>query len=94
MTLASYGTKIDLRDVPARDRQALVLNTYGMLEPGQSLELLTDQDPEALHAALRERDPRGFGWDRSDASAGSWRVRIVRRSRADAEDGCCSCSCS
>jgi len=94
MTLATYGTKIDLREVPARDRQALVLNTYRTLEPGQSLELLTDQDPESLVEALHERDPRGFGWVRSDATDGAWRVRIVRRTKADAEDGCCSCSCS
>jgi uncharacterized protein (DUF2249 family) len=78
MALASYGTRIDLRDIPARDRHALVERTYGILERGQTLDLLSDQDPGALFHHLQERHPSGFGWDYLERGPALWRVRVLR----------------
>jgi hypothetical protein len=36
MTRTTHGTRIDLRDVPVRHRQALMSDTHRLLEPGQT----------------------------------------------------------
>lgn len=94
MSLTTYGTKIDLRDIPQRDRHSLVLNTYRLLEAGQTMELVNEQDPQGLYQQLQEKDPGGFGWDYLESGPAAWRVRVMRLTRAQREDSCCSCSCS
>jgi uncharacterized protein (DUF2249 family) len=94
MSLTTYGTKIDLRDIPQRDRPALVLNTYRLLQPGQTMELVNEQDPKPLYDQLQERDPGGFGWDYLESGPDAWRVRVMRITRAQREDSCCSSSCA
>lgn len=81
MALATYGTKIDLREVPPRDRHALVFNTYRILEPGQTMELVNDHDPEPLFHQLQERFSGGFGWDYLVRGPSAWHVRILRIDR-------------
>ena len=94
MTLTTYGTKVDLRDIPARDRPGLVFNTYRLLEAGQTMDLINDQDPLSLHQQLQESDPGGFRWDCTKLGASDWRVRIVRMSSAAQAGSCCGCNCS
>ncbi|NRF71008.1 DUF2249 domain-containing protein [Aquincola sp. S2] len=94
MALATYGTKIDLREIPVRDRHALVFNTYRLLESGQTMELVIEQDPETLFHQFQERHPGGFGWDTLQRGPQAWRVRIMRIKPTRA-DGCgCECCCS
>lgn len=94
MSLTTYGTKIDLRDIPARDRTALLVNTYRSLQPGQSMELVADEALDLLHTQFRLQQPAGFSWASVEAGPTNWRVRIVRLTGAQREDSCCSCSCS
>ena len=75
MSLTTYGTRIDLRDIPLRDRTALILNTYLALEVGQTMDLLSDDDPSPLYDL--ERWPGGFVWDLTQAGPSLWRVRIL-----------------
>lgn len=91
MTLASYGTRIDLREIPHRHRHPLVFNTFRMLESGQTMELLSDHDPEPLFHQFQERSPGGFGWDYLDKGPDVWRVRIMRIRAASAQE--CGCGC-
>ncbi|WP_374567989.1 DUF2249 domain-containing protein [Ideonella sp.] len=77
MTLTTYGTKIDLRDIPPRDHPSLVLNTYRLLKAGQSMELIHDQDPRPLYFQLQEHEPGGFRWNCVEESFSVWRVRVL-----------------
>lgn len=94
MSLTTYGTKIDLREIPARDRSALLFNTYRTLQPGQSMELIADHDVELLRTQFRLQQPAGFSWASLEVGPATWRVRIVRLTGAQREDSCCSCNCS
>jgi uncharacterized protein (DUF2249 family) len=94
MSLTTYGTKIDLRDIPARDRAALLVNTYRTLQPGQSMELIADEALDLLQTQFRLQEPAGFSWAPVETGPASWRVRVVRLTGAQREDSCCSCSCS
>lgn len=82
MTLTTYGTKIDLREIPPRDHRGLVLNTYRLLQAGQSMELIHDQDPRPFYRQLQEHEPDGFRWDSVEAAPCVWRVRVVCLSSA------------
>ena len=78
MTLTTYGTKIDLRDIPSRDRHPLVFNTYRLLLAGQTMELVVDHEPEHLYQEFQEGRLGAFGWDYIERGPKLWRVRIMR----------------
>jgi uncharacterized protein (DUF2249 family) len=78
MTLTSYGTKIDLREIPPRSHRSLVLNTYRLLQVGQSMEFVHDQDPSPLYDQLQEHDSGGFYWNCMETAPSVWRSRVVR----------------
>jgi len=93
MTLASYGTRIDMREIPAPDRHALAFNTFRLLDATQTMDLVYDHDPEPLFHQFQERTPGGFSWDYLERGPGTWRVRIMRIPRA-ANTGCACACCS
>ncbi len=94
MTLTTYGTKIDLREVPSRNHPGLVLNTYRLLQAEQSMELVHDQDPHSIQHQLQEHDPGGFRWDCVEVASCVWRIRVVRMSKAQQKSSCCGGGCS
>lgn len=94
MSLTTYGTQIDLRDIPARDRVALLFNTYRLLQSGQSMELVSDEDPAPLQTEFRLRQPAGFSWAPTENGPAAWRVRVVRLNHREREVPCgggCAC---
>jgi uncharacterized protein (DUF2249 family) len=92
---------IDLRGWPLRSRASHVLQAYAGLAPAGAVEFISDEDPQPLFHALQATDPGGFTWDACvnaggpDKGPSAWAVRVVRLSRAEREDTCCShCSCA
>lgn len=91
MALATYGTLIDLRALPAPERGTLVFNTFRLLEPGQTLELVDAHELAPLFDQFQERSPGRFGWDYLERGPDVWRVRIMRLQPATAGSGGCGC---
>jgi uncharacterized protein (DUF2249 family) len=96
MTLTTYGTQIDMREIPPRDRQSLVLTTLRSLGSGESMELVHDLDPTSLLLHLQTQElPGRYGWEDLQHGPQLWRVRITKFEGPHPDDGsCCSCSCS
>lgn len=92
MTLATYGTKIDLRPLAPRERQPLVANTFRSLGAGESVEILADEDPTPMRDQLQAQWPGRFDWEAVQPGGPNlWRVRIVKL--AGHGDGSCCGSC-
>ena len=69
---------IDLRTIAPRDRHALVFSRVDALQPGQSLHLLNDHDPQPLRFQLEDRAFGQFEWAAQESGPTVWRVRITR----------------
>jgi uncharacterized protein (DUF2249 family) len=59
---SSFATTIDVREITPRDGQPMTFITFDALAPGQSLQLVNDHGPRALHYQFDDRCPGAFGW--------------------------------
>jgi uncharacterized protein (DUF2249 family) len=89
MTLTSYGTKVDVRDIAPRDRHPLVFSTFRSLGIGETLELLNDHDPKPLFFQFQSELPGRFSWDDLQAGPDIWRVRIRKLANPHSDGQCC-----
>jgi uncharacterized protein (DUF2249 family) len=84
---------IDLRTITPRDRHAIVFNGFDALQPGQSLHLLNDHDPQPLRFQLDGRAFGQFEWTALESGPEVWRVQITRvgvKPAKASSDSCCS----
>lgn len=91
MTLTTYGTKIDVRQVEPRERHALIFNTFKSLGPGESMELINDHDPRPLRTQFDAQLSGRFSWDYVESGPTTWRVLITKL--GGHADGQCCGSC-
>jgi uncharacterized protein (DUF2249 family) len=89
MTLTSYGTRIDVREIAPRDRHALIFSTFRSLGAGETMELVNDHDPKPLYYQMQAELPGRFGWDYLQAGPEVWRVRIAKLGKAHGDGSCC-----
>ena len=87
MTLTSYGTKIDVREIAPRDRHPLIFATFRSLGAGETMELINDHDPKPLYYQMQAEQPGRFDWDYLQDGPEVWRVRIKKLSQS--ETPCC-----
>lgn len=90
---AATAPSIDLRTITPRDRHALVFSRFDALQPGQSLQLLNDHDPQPLRFQLDDRAFGQFEWTTLESGPAAWRVQITRigaTSPKATSDSCCS----
>lgn len=97
MTLTTYGTKVDVREIAPRDRHPMIFSTFRSLGVGESMELINDHDPRPLYYHFQAELPGQFSWDYLQTGPEVWRVRIAKQAAAaeTAARGCggggCAC---
>ncbi|HEV6965846.1 MULTISPECIES: DUF2249 domain-containing protein [Roseateles] len=89
MTLASYGTSLDLRALDPRERHPLVFNTFRALGARESVEFISDHDPRPLKEAFQAALPGGFSWDPLQGGPDVWRVRVTKLAAGHGDGRCC-----
>ena len=88
----SPASTLDLRPVALPARASLLFNKFSALQPGETLELINEQDPQLLNEQLALRAPGLFSWNQLEHGPLLWRVEIGKRATAKnaAADSCCS----
>lgn len=87
---------LDLRVFAPRERQAMIFARCDALQPGQSLQLLNDHNPQPLRYPFDDRSCGQFEWTALEAGPAVWRGQITRvrnkaiEAAAAAGDSCCS----
>lgn len=84
---------IDLRAITPRDRHAFIFGRFDALQPGQSLALINDHNPQPLRAQFDELAAGQFDWTALESGPTVWRVEITRigaKPAPLAADSCCS----
>lgn len=83
---------LDLRPIAPLQRHAQIFSLFETLQPGQTLELLNDHDPQALNAQFELRSPGQFSWTALEQGPDVWRVQ-VGKTAAKAASSCCGGCC-
>lgn len=78
---------IDVRQVPPRERHALIFSTFDRLPAGGALELVNDHDPQPLRGQFDALMPGSYAWAYLESGPETWRVRISKKASGDS---CCS----
>lgn len=93
-TLANApAVTLDLREIAPRERHALIFGRFDALQPGQSLQLVNDHDPQPLRYQFENRSVGQFEWVALEAGPAVWRVQIKRtagQAGPAVGDSCCS----
>jgi uncharacterized protein (DUF2249 family) len=71
--------QLDVRELPPRQRHALIFDTCDKLATGDALVLVNDHDPRPLYYQFEAEQPDRFGWEYLERGPEVWRVRITRQ---------------
>lgn len=93
-TLATPAARVlDLRDISPRERHARIFSLFDALQPGQSLQIVNDHNPQPLRYQFEDRSRDQFEWVALEAGPTVWRIQITRvgaQAAKPAGDSCCS----
>ena len=91
---APLPTRVDVREVPPRQRHPLIFTTFSLLPPGEAMELVNDHDPKPLYYQFAAELEGQFGWYYLEQGPDVWRVAITRLAPSSAaNDNSCCGSC-
>lgn len=89
MTAQSFGHRVDVREIPPRQRHPLIFSTFDGLPQGQAMELVNDHDPKPLYYQFEAEMHGMFDWDYLERGPDVWRVAITKLPRAHGKGNCC-----
>ena len=95
-TLLQPSCELDLRTLAPRDRHPLIFGRFEALATGQSLQLVSDHNPQPLRDQFEDRAFGQFEWTALEAGPDVWRIQITRGTQAAVPsagpkgDSCCS----
>ena len=87
--LTPVSTSIDVRDITAGERHGAVFAAFGALGPGDSLEIVDNQDPKPLYRGFQVEASGNFSWVYVQRGPAVWRVSIKKLSRRYGAGECC-----
>ncbi len=82
-------TSVDLRGIAPLDRHPLLASAFQRLPAGGAMELIDDQDPQALQQQFQIERHGQFTWQLLEQGGQAWRVRIAKTG----QDCCGHCTC-
>lgn len=71
--------KLDVRELPPRQRHELIFATCEKLGTGDGIVLVNDHDPRPLYYQFEAEQPGKFGWEYLERGPEVWRIRIIRQ---------------
>ena len=89
MNTPTSTARIDVREVPPRERHPRIFNTFSNLRAGEAMELVNDHDPRPLHEQFKIQIPGQFAWEYLQQGPDMWRVAITRVKAGHGQGQCC-----
>ena len=89
MTVSAFSATLDARRLALHDGHSRLLSAFTLLNTGDVLELLSEQDPKPLQTQLQSALPGQFSWEALPQGPDTWRVAITRLKAGHGDSGCC-----
>ncbi len=80
------STLIDLRKVDEKDWRHVVFHRYGMMEPGDTMELLSAEDPKEIHGIFVQKFEGKHNWIYKKNEHGEYIVHITKKTESGLGD--------
>ena len=89
MTVCTSPTPVDVRQLAPLDRYPVASAAFHLLDAGESMELVHDQDLKALKLQFESSLPGKFSWAWTEQGPAVWRASLTRVKSGHASGGCC-----
>lgn len=83
-SIKAHEVVLDLREIAADQRRAVVFACFARLQPGQRLMLIHHHHSTLLHYLLLAEAPRAFSWEYLEQGPQLWRIRISKHALQNA----------
>jgi len=78
-SIAARTFELDLRNRPQSERHSVVFARLDELAPEDRMIVVSEREPNTLHAQIDAWWPEKFDWSCQNAGAGTSRVLVTRR---------------
>ena len=68
--------RLDVREMPPRDRHSTIFTTFDSLAPDQAIDLINDHDPKPLYYQFSAEHAGEFTWTDLQEGPEVWEVEI------------------
>ena len=89
MTACASPATVDVRKLALPDRYPVASAAFQLLDAGQTMELVHDQDLKALKVQFESDLPGKLAWDYREQGPTLWSASLARLKSGHANGGCC-----
>lgn len=82
MEQTQQDIRLDVREMPPRERHSTIFATFESLAPGQAIDLVNDHDPKPLYYQFAAEHPDTFTWTYIQSGPEVWEVEIRKLAAA------------
>ncbi|HKJ44966.1 MAG TPA: DUF2249 domain-containing protein [Balneolales bacterium] len=80
------STLMDLRKAKEKDWKYAVFHRYGMMLKGDTMEIISKDDPKEIHDIFKKKFTGKYQWDYKKKTAGKFVVHVTKESADDLDD--------
>lgn len=89
MTACASPVAIDVRKLAPHDRYPVASAAFHLLDAGDSMELVDDQDLKDVKRLFESSLPGKFSWTGVEQGPAVWRACLTRLKSSHDNGGCC-----
>ena len=82
MIQSQQDIRLDVRDMPPRERHSTIFATFENLVPDQAIDLVNDHDPKPLYYQFAAEHAGQFTWTYRQEGPEVWEVEIRKTDAA------------
>lgn len=76
MEQTQQDIRLDVREMPPRERHSTIFETFDKLSPNQAIDLVNDHDPKPLYYQFSAEHAGEFTWTYRQEGPDVWDVEI------------------
>jgi uncharacterized protein (DUF2249 family) len=80
------STLMDLREAEKKDWKYAVFHRYGMMQEGDTMELISENDPEEIHTIFENKFSGDHTWAYKKQEDGEYVIHITKEKQSDLDD--------
>ncbi len=80
------STLMDLRKIENKDWKHVVFHRYGMMQEGDTMEIIAEQEPEEIHSIFNEKFKNQCNWIYKKEQPGEYVIHITKKVAGEFDD--------